>query len=143
MKVFKSKIGLELIIPLIIVFGTVLVLIGMERSKWFAFVIILPVILFMVHLFMTTFYVIHGNTLTIKSGFLFNVCIDINTIKKIAETNNPISSPAISLDRLEIKYGVFNSVIISPKNKKEFIEELTSINPQIEVKIKSQGFHIH
>ncbi len=78
MKVFKSKIGLELIIPLIIVFGTVLVLIGMERSKWFAFVIILPVILFMVHLFMTTFYVIHGNTLTIKSGFLFNVCIDIN-----------------------------------------------------------------
>lgn len=138
MKVYNSKIGLELIIPLIIVFGTVLVLIGLERSKWFGFVIILPVVLFMVHLFMTTFYVINGNMLTIKSGFLFNLHIDINTIKKIAETNNPKSSPAISLDRLEIKYGVFNSVIISPKNQKEFIDELTSINPQIEVTLKKK-----
>jgi hypothetical protein len=76
--------------------------------------------------------------LAIKCGFLFNKTINIQTIKKITETNNPISSPATSLDRLEIVYGKFDSVIISPKKKVEFIADIKSLNPNVEVKLKKR-----
>lgn len=135
-KVFKSKIGLELVIPLIVVFGTILFLTVSVKVSWLGIAIILPVIVFVIHMFMTTYYVINKNSLTIKCGFLFNKTIDINAIKKISETNNLLSSPATSLDRIEITYGKFDSVIISPKQKKEFINNLIILNPNIEVKYK-------
>ena len=137
-KVYKSKIGLELVIPLVVVFGTVLVLSLRQEPSWIGFLILLPVILFIVHMFMTTNYTLDNDKLTIKCGFLFNKTIDINTIKKITETNNPISSPATSLDRLEINYGRFDTVIISPKQKKEFVNDLTTINKDIQVKWKKE-----
>jgi hypothetical protein len=89
-------------------------------------------------MFLTTKYTIESDELTIKCGFLFNKTIDIKTIKKTTETNNPLSSPATSLDRLEINYGKFDTVIISPKKKKEFIENITTLNPNVEVKFKNK-----
>lgn len=43
-----------------------------------------------------------------------------------------LSSPALSLDRLEVFYNKFDSVIISPQNKEDFIVALQNINPAIE-----------
>lgn len=137
-KMFKSKIGLELVIPLIVLFGTVLFLTVSGKPSWPGVAILLPVILFVAHMFMTTYYVINGDSLTIKCGFLYNKTIDITTIKKISETNNPLSSPATSIDRLEISYGKFDSVMISPKQKKEFIDNITFLNPGVEVKFKKK-----
>ncbi len=58
--------------------------------------------------------------------------MNIEKIKSITKTNNPISAPAASFDRIEINYGEFNSVIISPKDKIGFIKELIKINPNID-----------
>lgn len=137
-KIYKSKIGLELAIPLVLVFGTVLTLPINQEPSWIGIVILLPVILFVVHMFMTTNYTIDSDKLTIKCGFLYNKTIDIKTIKKITETNNPLSSPATSLDRLEINYGIFDTVIISPKQKREFVNDLTTLNTDIQVKLKNE-----
>src|SRR5690606_15991386 len=137
-KVYNSKIGLELVIPLVLILGTVLFLTLNEEPSWIGILILLPIILFVVHMFLTTNYTIESDELTIKCGFLFNKTIDIKTIKKITETNNPLSSPATSLDRLEINYGEFDTVIISPKRKKEFIENITTLNPNVEVKFKNK-----
>jgi len=52
-------------------------------------------------------------------------------IRKIEETNNPLSAPALSIDRLEIHFNKFDSLLISPKNKKDFIADLQQINPEI------------
>lgn len=49
------------------------------------------------------------------------------------ETKSPLSSPATSLDRLEIMYNKNESIIISPKDRTGFINELKTINPGIEV----------
>lgn len=87
-------------------------------------------------MFLTTNYTIESDKLTIKCGLLYDKTIDIKTIKKITETNNPLSSPATSLDRLEINYGKFDSVIISPKQKSEFINDIKGVNPNVEVKNK-------
>ena len=60
----------------------------------------------------------------------------INTIYKISETYNPLSSPAGSIDRLEIKYNKSESVLISPKDKNAFINDLILVNPNIEVQYR-------
>lgn len=137
-KVYKSKIGPELVIPLILIFGVVLLLNINQHSKWLGIVILFPAIIFVVHMFLSTHYTIDDDRLIIKSGFLFNKTIDIRTIKKVSETNNLLSSPATSIDRLEITYDKFDSVLISPKHKKEFIHDITTINPNIEVKLKKK-----
>lgn len=138
MKTHYSKIGMELVVPLVLIFGTVLVLIINEKPNWIGIAILLPVILFVVHMFLTTKYTIEGDKLVIKCGFLYHKTIDINTIRRIAETNNLLSSPATSLDRLEILYGKFDSVLISPRRKAEFINDIKRINPGIEVNLKKK-----
>lgn len=135
MKVYKSQLGLELIIPMSLLFGIGLYMSFMDK-KWTALFIILVSISFICYLFTSIKYTIEKENLNIKCGFLTNQNIDINTIYKISETYNPLSSPAGSIDRLEIKYNKFESVLISPKDKKAFINDLILVNPNIEVQYR-------
>ncbi|MCI1265051.1 MAG: PH domain-containing protein [Saprospiraceae bacterium] len=137
-KIYNSKIGLELVIPLVLIFGIALALNIIEKTNVIGIAILLPIILFVVHMFLTTNYTIESDDLIIKCGFLSNKTIDIKTIKKITETNNPLSSPATSLDRLEINYGKFDKILISPKNKTEFIDDIKRLNPNVEVKFRKK-----
>ncbi|MNT89404.1 hypothetical protein D3C72_2301220 [compost metagenome] len=89
-------------------------------------------------MFSTTFYTIENEKLYIKSGFLVNISLEIKQIKKISETNTIMSAPAVSFDRLEILYNKFDTVVISPKEKVQFIEAIKKINPQVEVKLKNK-----
>lgn len=61
--------------------------------------------------------------------------IEIQSIRKIYRTKNPLSSPAMSLDRIAIVYNTFDEILLSPKEREEFINELLKINPSIEVKL--------
>lgn len=133
MQTFSSKIGLELAIPLTALLGGLSLLMIYEKA-WSGLIIILLVVAFIIHLFTTTYYQIDGQVLKVRAGFLVNQSIAIERITKIAETRNPLSSPANSLDRLEIAYNRYDSVLVSPKDKKGFIAALTVINPAIEVK---------
>ncbi len=100
-------------------------------------IIIIPVVAFVLYVFLDIIYRINDKgELLIKCNFLINLVIDISTIKFVKKTRNPISSPAASLDRIEIKYGKWDSVIISPKDKSRFVEELLKINPNIESELK-------
>lgn len=60
--------------------------------------------------------------------------IFIRDIKRISNTKNPIAAYALSFDRLEIVYGSYETEIISPKNKEQFINLVKSKNPHIEIK---------
>lgn len=83
------------------------------------------------HMFLKTEYIVEENKLKIKCGFFNYKPIDINEIKEITKSSTIISAPAPSFDRIEIKYGKFEELIISPKDKIEFAAYLTSINPAI------------
>ena len=67
--------------------------------------------------------------------FIVNERIDISKIRKIEKTNSILSSPALSLDRIAIKFNKFDEVYISPKEKQAFVDELLNVNPDIEIKI--------
>ena len=67
-----------------------------------------------------------------------NKSFEISRITKITETNNPKGAPAASLDRLAISFDNYESVVISPKLKHDFIDHLIKINPKITVNLKSK-----
>ena len=93
-------------------------------------------LLFIVHMFSTTYYTIEGDSLKIKCGFLYNQTIPIAAIRKIESTRNPLSAPALSLDRLEISYGKWDSVLVSPRGHRGFAQHLKELNPTIELNLK-------
>jgi len=132
-KKFNSKIDLIIILPVFFILTAVDVLM-IVNGIWGSVLFVSLVMFFVIYMFLSTNYTItNDKKLIVKAGFLINRTIDVNAIKKITSTRNPIASPAASFDRLLISYNKFDSIIISPKNKKEFIEELRRMNPAINV----------
>ena len=86
---------------------------------------------FILHLFFNTQYTIDNKKLKIKCGIFSYDPIDIEKIKEISKTNSIRSSPAPSFDRIEIKYGKYKEIIISPKDKKSFVNDLKKVNSNI------------
>lgn len=138
MKTYKSKIGLELVISITIIVGGTGILMAYEKI-WLGLALILFLVAFIAHMLLTTYYKVDNNTLKVKCGFFFDKTINLDTIKEIKETSNPISSPAASLDRLIITYNKYDTVIISPTEKGDFINDLTYINPNIKVTLKNKA----
>ncbi len=136
MKKYKSKISWKLIAFLAVMFSFIGFEVVTNPINWLALIVLLLCLLFIIHLFTSISYTIIEDELKVKAGFLVNTKIPISSIHKIKETNNLISSPAASLDRLEIFYGKYDSIIISPLDKNEFIQDLLKINPNIEVDYK-------
>ena len=132
--VYKSKIGLELVIPLVVVFGgsSILMIFG---GAWPGLLVMLPALAFILHMVFTTYYTIDGDILKVNCGFTKQT-VDIKTIRKISDDMNWISSPALSLDRLELFFSKYDSVVLSPKDKIGFIKELLAIKPDIELDLK-------
>lgn len=130
MKKYYSKIGIGILLFLIIVIGG-LSLIMIYQKAWAGLAINIGVSIFIGYIFSTTYYVIKNRELKVKSGIFVNKTIEIDSIKEISESRNPISSPANSLDRLEIIYNNTNSILISPKDKTGFISHLRDLIPNI------------
>jgi hypothetical protein len=135
-KTYKSRLDNWLVAVMVIPFLTVIIL-SLFRGHWLGIIIVLPVIAFIAHMFATTDYTINENTLLVRSGFFVKISVDIMAIKSIAETNTILSAPATSLDRLEITYNKYDSVVISPKNKAEFIADILAINSDVKVTYRS------
>jgi|SRR5579872_836275 len=59
----------------------------------------------------------------------FGICrqrIALADILEVRPTHNPLSSPALSLDRLRIQFGpgLFKAVMISPADRDRFLDDL-------------------
>lgn len=131
MKVYKSKIdwwlGLFLVYPIFMCIKNIL-----EGNLYG--LIGLSVVVGLILIFSkTTRYIIIENQLIVKSTWIVNERIDISKITKIEKSNSVLSSPALSLDRLSVRYDKYEEVLISPKEKKAFIDELLKANPNIEI----------
>ncbi|MFO0013763.1 MAG: PH domain-containing protein [Planctomycetota bacterium] len=64
----------------------------------------------------------------------FGICrtrVRIADIREVYRTNNPLSSPALSLDRLWIQHGPrwYQAVMISPRDQEGFIADLAARVP--------------
>ena len=69
------------------------------------------------------YYELDGEALVIRFG-LVRSRVDYRDIKRVVPTRNPVSSPALSLDRLHVDAGSSLGPNISPADKSGFLDAL-------------------
>ncbi|MBH0155419.1 PH domain-containing protein [Fictibacillus sp. 5RED26] len=99
-------------------------------------IINLSLISFISWLWFTTYYVLEEKELIIRCGPI-NKRIPYREISSAHKTLNPISSPALSLKRINITYQ-FGMALISPKNRDEFLQELSKRCPNATIKFNQE-----
>jgi hypothetical protein len=129
MKVYKSKVDWWLVLLILAVFGFPIVD-GILSKEYMLSVVFVILLSFFWVLAITLKYKIEGEYLSI-----WRTKIDIRTIRKVYATRNPLSSPALSINRIAIVYNKYDEVLISPNDRADFINELLKVNPNIEVKL--------
>jgi hypothetical protein len=134
-KKYSSKVSYGLLTVVFTVFFSPLILnlikSGINLNSTLISLFLMIIFGLITHMLFNTEYTIEENKLKIKCGFFTYKPIEINEIKEITRSSSIISSPAASFDRIEIKYGKFEEMIISPVDKFEFAKYLTNLNPNI------------
>ncbi|MDO7217863.1 PH domain-containing protein [Acinetobacter nosocomialis] len=129
---FRSKIDWWLLLIFVVITANIIFKIYQEVHHSsigtnFSHLMIYSLVILVIWLpVFNAYYVVENNTLIIKS-LVFRWKININDITQIEPTHNPLSSPALSLDRLKISYmknGRIAKVMISPKDKEGFLNTL-------------------
>lgn len=72
---------------------------------------------------LATYYEIDRTELKVVSGPI-RWHVPLGEITAVEETRSPLSAPALSLDRLRIRYGDNRSIVVSPRDKAKFIRRL-------------------
>ena len=134
MNVFASKADRWLVLLAVVpAFGTLgVTLWGVYRAgaKGIPGLVVgLLVTALMVSVFGWTRYVVDGRTLLVRCG-PFRWSVPIDEIESVTPTDDPSSAPALSLDRLSIRYGP-REILVSPRERERFIEALRAVNPKI------------
>ncbi len=132
-KVFPSKVDIAL--PILFIITSIPgVVIGIRNEDWLVLPIIITVFLLIMYLLFDTNYIITKGNLKVHSGFIINKNILIENINRIKKTDSILSAPASSLsERIEVIYENSKSIIISPKDKQTFIDELLKQNSEIKI----------
>ncbi len=140
-KIFRSRIGVLLVVFILAVFVPLFLSAGHEILK-----LIVPGVIFLFILFILTGmrYIVAGGKLWIKLWFISMGSIDVAKIRSVRRSYNPLSSPAASLKRLSLSFsngGHWMDALISPAGEREFIEALKAVNPNIRVDVtEKKGF---
>jgi transglutaminase-like putative cysteine protease len=137
---FESKRDLWIVLLMRVMPVFVLAIIGSiwyrQHADWRgpvagAVILIIVELFFVEYVLRSTYYQIEGDTLVIRSAFI-TWRVPIREIRSVTPTRSPISSPALSIDRLRIEYGP-KWILISPADREGFIATLRSVNPAITV----------
>lgn len=129
-KHFKSKVDRWIILVLIsvvvidvAVVGSVAVAGGDPLTSTVTIVVCLAAIALIVSIMLGTYYAVDRDTLTIRSG-PFRFKVPISQIKSVKASRSPLSSPAMSMDRILICYGKRRRIMVSPEDKSGFLKAI-------------------
>ena len=127
--VFRSKVDLWLV-AVVVVIPVLLLEYMLEGAgiddlgaDLISIAIVVVVLAFFTWLYFTTRYTITPQALLVKAG-LFSWIVPLRDITSIEPTHNPASSPALSLDRLLIRYRDGGELMVSPADKAGFIAQI-------------------
>jgi hypothetical protein len=128
MLVFKSKVDTWFWLISISVSALVLwqgwqVVARGTEGMWFVLVQLMLVPGLFLWLALSTRYTLTDELLYIRCGPVRKV-VRLASITRIENTRNPLSSPALSMDRLAIHYDKHRFVMISPEDKSAFLAAL-------------------
>lgn len=130
--VFKAKKDLfyTIVFSLIFIFLSLSIYDTVSKKEWLASFMLALLFGFLAYLWFGTKYVILDGKLIIRSG-PFKQELLIKDITSIRYTKNPFTSAALALERIELNDRHYNTIQISPKHLKHFIEVLFKLNPNI------------
>jgi membrane protein YdbS with pleckstrin-like domain len=128
-KRFKSKIDRWLLFLLVAVMVFEIVVMSIAatqvRSPGEATILIvaaLAIVALIGSMLIGTHYTVAGNTLRVACG-PFRWKVPIDAIQSVEATRSPLSSPALSLDRLRIHYGK-RRIMVSPSDRAGFLKAI-------------------
>jgi hypothetical protein len=80
-------------------------------------------------------YVIEGRTVSVQLGLIGweYTAFSVDDVQSVRPTHNPLASPALSLDRLNVDLRSRGTVLISPKDKAGFLNAIRTLNPQLQL----------
>lgn len=133
-RVFKSKVGwgFHLSVWLLV---AVTVLLFVKGASPIGMVVMLLFTLMTIHMLGSTWYKITADgQLVVHCSIFPEKRVAISEITAVEVTSLPVSSYALSLDRLIIYKNNVQWLLISPVNKKEFMRLLRKHNPEIRIK---------
>jgi Bacterial PH domain len=110
-------------VPVMIVLHPMVTGLGLGAARMMVFSATGLVVAFLGWLYATTGYTLGADALVVRSGPL-RWTIPYSDIESVRHTTNVGSAPAMSLQRLELRYGSAQSVVISPRNRDAFIAAL-------------------
>ena len=125
MKIYKSKIDTWLLLVLLVsTFSCIVAAYAiMQQGSVVGTIIGLLIITLGAGLplwiLVSTKYVVSDDSILVRSGS-FSWSIQISSISSVQETRNPLSSPALSLDRMQLEYDAGKKMMISPADKAGF-----------------------
>jgi hypothetical protein len=126
-KHFRSKVDRWIMVLLIavIVFqfvtvGAVALQAGDPMGTTVMTLVAIAVVGLMIWLLIGTYYIVDRGILKIVSG-PFRWKVPIDQITSVEATRSPLSSPALSMDRIRIRYGKRRRIMISPADKAGFL----------------------
>lgn len=131
--VFHSRIAPWFTISVLIPVGIMVYIFFQE--PWYAAFILLPLLVLILPIYFRTYYRLHPiDGLIVRCGLFYRKTFDLKQLKSIKYTSNPLSSPALSLRRLELKFDNSETIMISPESREDFIAEIHKYKPEVEVK---------
>lgn len=93
-------------------------------------------------IFLDTGYTVEPGRLRVRSG-PFRWAIPLARVDEVRPSRNPLSSPALSLDRLAIRGGGRLLALVSPEDRSGFLRALAASEPGLrlegEVVLRSEG----
>ena len=102
-------------------------------GNWVAAGVTAVVLAISVWFFATTEYEVDAESLVVRSGPI-RERVPIASIRRISTSATLLAGPALSLRRLEVDYGKYDTAIVSPSDQAGFISALVARNPSIEVR---------
>ena len=127
---FASKVdGWMIPLMVVVVAGMIwsLVAVMIAEAPWsIRIVVAVATVLVIALLFAVltrTHYTVANGELRVVSG-PFRRTISLSAITGVEPTRNPMSSPALSMDRLKVSYGKKKYILISPADKAGFLNAI-------------------
>lgn len=128
---FRTKFDLWIVLVLTVIPVGAALAVAFSDEPW-VLLVILPIWALVGLVVLPCDYTLEDDKLVIRSGVI-KWRVPYDQIKRVYPTRSPLSSPAWSLDRIAIDYGK-TWVMISPKEKVEFLKELMA-----RAKLKASG----
>jgi hypothetical protein len=139
---FASKIdgklaALGITVPLVA--AAVLLLNGTSYGgpPWWTVLPLVVTALLVGWMLLSTWYAFAATSLIVRCG-PFSWRIPLEQIFAVHETDSLRSGPALSMDRLEISFGDNRRILISPRDKSGFLQELQRQVPRM--RLERDGF---